>query len=64
MLLSTSTSSAPWTIVRANDKKLAHLNLIRNLLSRVHYPRKNKEILKADKNIVFKWNGKVSDLEK
>ena len=64
MLLSSSTSSAPWTIVRANDKKLAHMNLIRNLLSRVHYPRKNKEILKVDKNIVFKWNGKVSELEK
>jgi hypothetical protein len=63
MLLTTS-SPAPWTIVRANDKKLAHLNLIRNLLSRVNYPNKNKEILKADKNIVFKWNGKVSDLEK
>jgi polyphosphate kinase 2 len=64
MLLTTSTSRAPWTIVRANDKKLAHLNLIRNLLSRVSYPKKNKDLLKADKSIVFEWNGKVSDLEK
>ena len=64
MLLTTSTSSAPWTIVRANDKKSAHLNLIRNLLSRVHYPRKNKTLLKADKNIVFEWNGNIAALEK
>jgi polyphosphate kinase 2 len=64
MFLTTSTSMAPWTIVRANDKKLAHLNLIRNLLSRVSYPKKNKELLNADKSIVFEWNGKISDLEK
>ena len=64
MLLSTSTKFAPWTIVKANDKKLAHLNLIRNLLSRVHYPGKNKALLKTDKAIVFEWNGKISALEK
>jgi polyphosphate kinase 2 len=64
MFLTTSTSMAPWTIVRADDKKLAHLNLIRNLLSRVSYPKKNKDLLKADKSIVFNWNGKISDLEK
>ncbi|QWD62965.1 polyphosphate kinase 2 [Polynucleobacter sp. MWH-UH25E] len=64
MFLTTSTSMTPWTIVRANDKKLAHLNLIRNLLSRVSYPKKNKDLLKADKSIVFEWNGKISDLEK
>jgi polyphosphate kinase 2 len=64
MLLTTSTKTAPWTIVRANDKKLAHLNLIRNLLSRLKYPRKSKELLQTDKAIVFEWNGKISDLEK
>jgi polyphosphate kinase 2 len=64
MFLTTSTSMAPWTIVRADDKKLAHLNLIRNLLSRVSYPKKNKDLLKADKSIVFNWKGKISDLEK
>ena len=64
MLESTSPKDAPWTIVRANDKKLAHLNLIRDLLSRVSYPGKDKALLKADKEIVFKWNGKLSKLEK
>lgn len=64
MFLTTSTSMAPWTIIRANDKKLAHLNLIRNLLFRVSYPKKNRDLLKADKSIIFEWNGKISDLEK
>jgi polyphosphate kinase 2 len=64
IFLTTSTNRAPWTIIRANDKKLAHLNLIRNLLSRVSYPKKNKDLLKTDKSIIFEWNGKISDLEK
>jgi polyphosphate kinase 2 len=64
MLRGTSPNDAPWTIVRANDKKLAHLNLIRNLLSRVSYPGKDKALLKIDKDIVFKWDGKISSLEK
>lgn len=64
MLESTSSKDAPWTIVRANDKKLAHLNLIRDLLSRVSYPGKDRTLLQANKEIVFQWDGKLSKLEK
>lgn len=64
MLERTSPKDAPWTIVKANDKKLAHLNLIRDLLSRVSYPGKDKTLLKTDKDIAFKWDGKLSKLEK
>jgi polyphosphate kinase 2 (PPK2 family) len=64
MLEKTSPKDAPWTIVRANDKKLAHLNLIRNLLSKVIYPGKDKDLLKADKEIAFQWDGQLSKLEK
>jgi len=52
MLLETSTVDAPWVVINANDKKLTHLNLIRDLLSRVHYPQKNQSILKTDPKIV------------
>ena len=55
MLKKTSSSDAPWTVVIANDKKLAHLNLIANLLSRVDYPDKDKKILKIDPKIVLTW---------
>ncbi|QWD65321.1 polyphosphate kinase 2 [Polynucleobacter sp. MWH-Aus1W21] len=64
MLQRTSPKDAPWTIVKANDKKLAHLNLIRDLLSRVPYPGKDKSLLKTDKDIAFKWDGKLFKLEK
>lgn len=64
MLDKTSPKDAPWTVVRANDKKLAHLNLIRDMLSRIDYPGKDKGLLKADKEVAFKWDGDLSKLEK
>ena len=64
MLESTSPKDAYWTIVRANDKKLAHLNLIRDMLSRIDYPGKDKDLLKTDKDIAFKWDGTLAKLEK
>jgi polyphosphate kinase 2 len=64
MLLKTSTVDAPWTIVRANNKKQAHLNLIRDLLSRIHYAGKDKKIIVPDQGIAFRWNGQISALEK
>ena len=64
MLEKTSSSDAPWIIVKANDKKVAHLNMIKDLLSRVSYPGKDKSLLKVDKDITFQWNGNLSKLEK
>ena len=52
MLKKTSSADAPWTVIDANNKKLTHLNLIRDLLSRINYPGKDKKILKLDPNIV------------
>jgi polyphosphate kinase 2 len=53
MLEKTTSPDAPWTVVNANDKKLTHLNLIRDLLSRVEYPGKNKKLLVTDPKIVM-----------
>jgi polyphosphate kinase 2 len=53
MLKKTSSADAPWTVIDANNKKLTHLNLIRDLLSRINYPAKDKKILKLDPNIVY-----------
>ena len=52
MLKKTSSADAPWTVIDANNKKLTHLNLIRDLLSRINYPGKDKKILNLDPNIV------------
>lgn len=64
MLKKTSTADAPWTVICANDKKLAHLNLIRDLLSRVSYPGKDKSILKIDPSIVLTWPANSKKLPK
>jgi polyphosphate kinase 2 len=63
MLLKTSTAEAPWTIVRANNKKQAHLNLIRHLLLQLNYAGKNKRLLKPNVDIIFSFN-QVGSLEK
>jgi hypothetical protein len=64
MLKHTSSALAPWTVISANDKKLAHLNLIADLLSRVEYPDKDKKILKIDPQIVLTWPAHSKKLPK
>ena len=39
MLRKTHTSSAPWTIIRSNDKHLARLNAMKTILNSVPYER-------------------------
>lgn len=64
MLKHTSTSDAPWTVINANDKKLAHLNIIRDLLSRINYPGKNKKVLIVDPTVVLTWPADSKNLPK
>ena len=53
MLQKTSSNIAPWIAIDANDKKLTHLNLIRDLLSRVDYPGKDEKLLLVDPEVVL-----------
>jgi len=64
MLKNTSSKIAPWTVIGANDKKLARLNLIADLLSRVDYPEKNKKLLKIDPKIVLRLPENTKKLPK
>ena len=64
MLKHTSSKIAPWTVISANDKKLAHLNLIADLLSRINYPEKNKKLLKIDPKIILRWPANTKKLPK
>jgi polyphosphate kinase 2 len=60
MLVRTTTKTSPWTVVAANDKKTARLNLIRDLLSRVEYRQKGKAVVPVpDRNIVFPFTAKA-----
>ena len=55
MLSATHTDSAPWTIVKSDDKKKARINAIKHILNFVDYPNKidAKEIVVDDKIIVY-----------
>jgi polyphosphate kinase 2 len=55
MLLHTHTPIAPWHIVKANDKRLARLNLIRDILSRLHYAGKKNKLVQPDTNVAFEF---------
>jgi hypothetical protein len=53
MLQKTSSKLAPWIVIDANNKKLTHLNLIRDLLSRLAYPDKEKKLLLVNPEVVM-----------
>ena len=55
MLSATHTESAPWTIVKSDDKKRARINAIKHILNFVDYPNKidAKEIVVDDEIIVY-----------
>ena len=56
MLARTHNPVAPWTIVRADNKRLARLNLIKDLLARLHYGDKDETLLVANPEIVFQYD--------
>ena len=45
MLKETHTSHAPWTVVRANDKRRARINVIRRILTELPYTGKDKGVI-------------------
>ncbi len=61
MLARTYSPVAPWTLVRADDKHLARINIIKDILSRLHYAGKDKQLILSNPQIVFPYD--VSNLE-
>lgn len=56
MLARTHNPVTPWTIVRADDKPLARINLIKHLLSRLHYSDKDEAALVVDPDVIFEYH--------
>ncbi len=53
MLKDTHTEFAPWTVVHANDKRRARVNLIRHMLKTIDYDGKDKDAIgKLDDKII------------
>jgi len=56
MLLRSNSSVAPWTLVRANDKRAARLNVIKDILNRLQYAGKDEQLVEPDSQIVFPYD--------
>ena len=55
MFTRTHTLITPWTVVRADDKKLARINVIRDLLARIDYAGKDHSLAQPNPDIVFSY---------
>jgi polyphosphate kinase 2 len=56
MLARTHHLLAPWTIVRADDKQTARINVIKDMLFRLDYKDKNEALILPDADIVFNYD--------
>ncbi|MFZ5557459.1 MAG: polyphosphate kinase 2 [Pseudomonadota bacterium] len=56
MLARTHTPESPWTIVRADDKRRARINLIGDLLARLHYADKDARVGSVDPSVLFRFD--------
>lgn len=55
MLARTHSPGAEWIVVRGNNKHMARLNLIHDLLSRLDYADKDHQLVRPDPQIVFTY---------
>lgn len=56
MLARSHTPTTPWTLVHTDDKHEARLNVIRDLLGRLRYKGKDKQLTRPDPEIVFPFD--------
>jgi len=55
MLARTHHLAAPWTVVRADDKQVARINIIKDMLFRLDYRGKEEALILPDSNIIFNY---------
>jgi polyphosphate kinase 2 (PPK2 family) len=48
-------ASGPWTIIRADNKRVARINLIKHMLLHIGYKGKDKKLVIPDPNISFEF---------
>lgn len=56
MFARTSSPLCPWIVVRADDKRIARLNVIRDLISRLACPETDKHLAAPDLAVVFPYD--------
>lgn len=55
MLERTDSQHAPWTVIHTDNKRLARLNLMRDILLRLDYRGKKHHLVHPDSSVVFKF---------
>lgn len=63
MLKASHTGTAPWIIIRSDNKKKARINCIKHILSSVQYPTKNRPDLKTSKKILIWGDEEIKLME-
>jgi polyphosphate kinase 2 len=56
MFARTHSSFAPWTIVRTDDKHVARINVIKDLLAGIDYKGKDETLLLPNPDVVFSYS--------
>jgi len=56
MLVDTDHQLAPWTIVKADNKRAARIGLIGDLVDRFAYPDADRAAFRPDRSITFRFN--------
>jgi len=56
MFRRTSNSLSPWIVVRADDKRRARLNVIRDILARLECPDVEKHLAMPDPEVIFAYD--------
>jgi polyphosphate kinase 2 len=56
MFLRTSHGLAPWRVVKADHKKIAHLGVMKDLLDSFSYPGKKAALVEPDRKTVLIWS--------
>jgi len=64
MLMRTHTAIAPWRVIRTDDKRLARLNLMRDILSRLPYAGKKTKLVQPDTEIAFEFTPECIDAKR
>lgn len=63
MLRASHTGTAPWIIIRSDNKKKARLNCIKHILSSIQYPAKKKLDFKTSKKILIWGDEEIKLME-
>ncbi len=61
MLTRTHDSESPWTVVRANNKRLTRISIIQDLLSKLDYTEKDEDLLCPDPSIISEFTSSTVD---